>query len=143
MDNKKIKRTSAEIDGGKQLATYQEEEVLLNNSPMPSPQDLEYYKNIDHRLVDVFIDTWKDEQQQRHELAKRGIDLVSEENRRKDERTKRGMNFAFVAFLVFMGITAYALYLGNVWFAAFSGTISIGGVISAFMTPTKEKGQSD
>ena len=60
------------------------------------------------------------------------------DSKRRHRERILGLVFAFMTILVFLGITAYALYLDKPWLAGIFSTLSIAGIISAFIQGHKE-----
>ena len=77
---------------GKQL----EQTITVDDSALPSPQELEAYKRIDPRIVDLLIENTRKEQQHRHETDRMKLKIL----RRSESRIERinfwGMTFAYL-----------------------------------------------
>lgn len=118
---------------GKQL----EQTITVDDSALPSPQELEAYKQIEPRIVDMLIEATRKEQQHRHETDRMKLKIL----RRSESRTERinfwGMVFAFLSVALFVGLTAWALYLDHPWFAGVSAFASLVTIVSIFVETGK------
>lgn len=118
---------------GKQL----EQSFTVDDSALPSPQELEAYKKIDPRIVDMLISATQKEQQHRHEMENVKLKIL----RRSESRTERmnfwGMTFAFLSVSLFVVLTAWALYLDQPWFAGLSAFASLVTIVSIFVDTGK------
>lgn len=119
---------------GKQL----EQTITVDDSALPSPQELEAYKRIDPRIVDLLIENTRREQQHRHETDRMKLKIL----RRSESRTERinfwGMTFAFLSVGLFVGLTAWALYLDHPWFAGLSAFTALITIVSLFVDTGKQ-----
>lgn len=122
-------------DYGKEV----EQTLTVDDSFLPSPTELQQYKEVDPRIVQLLCDMSKSEQQSRHELDKIRLKAICKSDKRSYTINIWGMLFAFLALLVMMGVTAYALYLDRLWIATLFGVISVSTIIGLFITPKKSK----
>lgn len=110
-----------------------ERTVTLDDSNLPSPQELEAYGAVNPRIVDFLIDAAIKEQSHRHEMDKEKISIV----RRSDTSERRmnwwGMFFAFMSIVVLGGCTCWALYLDRPWFAGLLGTGTLITIVAMFV----------
>ncbi|MDO4984396.1 MAG: DUF2335 domain-containing protein [Prevotella sp.] len=120
---------------GKQL----EQTFTVDDSALPSPQELEAYQRIDPRIVDMLIENTRKEQEHRHETDRQKLKIL----RRSESRTERinfwGMAFAFLSVTLFVGLTAWALYLDHPWFAGLSGFGALITIVSIFVDTGKSE----
>ena len=111
-----------------------EQNYTIDDSVIPSPQELAQYKEVDSRFPDYFFETAIEEQKHRHEMDKAKMKVL----RKSESRTERinwwGMLFAFLSIVVCMGVAAWALYLDRPWFAGIFGGIGIMSIVSIFVT---------
>ena len=116
-----------------------EQTFTVDDSALPSPQELEAYQRIDPRIVDMLIEATRKEQQHRHETDRTKLKIL----RRSESRTERmnfwGMTFAFLSVALFVGLTAWALYLDSPWFAGFSAFTALITIVSIFVDTGKGK----
>lgn len=120
---------------GKQV----EQTITVDDSALPSPQELEAYQRIDPRIVDMLIEATRKEQQHRHDTDCIKLKIL----RRSESRTERinfwGMTFAFLSVALFVGLTAWALYLDHPWFAGISAFASLITIVSIFVGTGKNE----
>ncbi len=110
-----------------------ENSLILNESILPSPSDLEYYKNVDPRIIDLFITTTLEEQKYRHTTEQQRIKLVRSSERRLFSINWWGMFFAFLIVVAALGLAAYALSLDRPWFAGFGLMTALIAITSIFV----------
>lgn len=126
------KETQVATPGG--LGRSVEQNYTIEDSLIPSPQELEQYKAVDPRFLDYFFDAAKKEQAHRHEMDKQKMKVI----RKSESRTERinwwGMFFAFLSIVVCMGVASWALYLDRPWFAGIIGGIGLLSIVSIFVT---------
>jgi uncharacterized membrane protein len=105
----KQKETEVATQGGvgKQL----ERTVTVDDNCLPTPQELEAYKQVDPRIIDHLLTASEKEQEYRHQFEIEKIRFIKSSERRGARMNWWGMFFACICILGFMGITAYALYL--------------------------------
>ena len=120
------------------IQTLQAEHVVIDDSPMPSADELAKYKELDPRLVDYFMRITNEERAMRHEATKQSMDIIAKDSKGKHQERVLGLIFAFVSLLGFLGTTILALYLDKPWLAAIFSTLSIAGIVSAFVTGAKK-----
>lgn len=114
-----------------------ERQVILrsaqDDSPMPTPQELAQYKEVDPSLVQFFMDLVKEEQKNRHELQRQTIEGVREVAS-KDYRINRlGMIIVAIITLALLGLSFVLLLNGFHWAGMiFSGSTIL--MIYAYIT---------
>lgn len=118
---------------GKQL----EQTITVDDSALPSPQELEAYKQIDPRIVDLLIDNTRKEQQHRHETDLIKLKILRRSESRNERRNFWGMTFAFLSVALFVGLAGLALYLDHPWFASISAFASLVTIVSIFVDTGK------
>jgi uncharacterized membrane protein len=143
MAKQEIKQRETQVstnegDVGKQL----EQTYTVDESFLPSPQELEEYKRIDPRIVDLLLDSSRKEQEHRHRIESEKIKIIKSTERRDTRINWWGMFFACFCIVVLSGVTAYALYLDRLWFAGIMGGATIVSIASIFIrrdTPDDNK----
>lgn len=115
-----------------------EEHIVIDNNPMPSADELAKYQEVDPGLVSYFQRITDEERSFRYEVARQSVDLLARENKRGHRERLLGQVFAFLSLLVFLAITAWALYLDKAWLAGLFSTLSIAGIVSAFINGKKD-----
>lgn len=138
MSKNTVKRTQATVQRADTIGTLNEEHIVIDNSLMPSAEELAKYKEIDPDLVRYFQRITDEERNLRHEATRQSLELLTIDNERRHRERMRGQILAFLSLLFFLGITALALYLGQSWLAGLFSTLSIAGIVSAFINGKKE-----
>lgn len=139
MSKKEIKQRETNLASsngavGKEL----EQTLTVDDSFLPTANELAQYKEIDPKIVELLCTMSEREQLSRHNLDKLKINAVRKSDSRQYRINLWGMLFAFLALVVMMGVTAYALYLDRPWIATLFGVLSAGSIISLFISPKKE-----
>lgn len=131
MAKREIKNRHTEMNGD--MAVQLEQTVTYNDSMLPTPAEMEAYKNVDPSLLKLIVDSTRLEQRHRHDMDSQKLKIL----RRSESRIERinfwGMFFAFLALVLMIAVCAYALYLDKPWFAGVMGGTVIVSVISLFV----------
>lgn len=140
MARQQIRQKETQVATNEGVGKQLESTLTVEDNILPSPQELQAYKDVDPKIVDMLIATSVKEQEHRHFIDKEKIRLIN----RSDTRTGRmnwwGMFFAFLSIVVLIGLAAFALYLDRPWFAGIVGLTSIGTVAAIFIKKeTKRK----
>ena len=128
----KQRETQVSTNGGS-IGKQLEQTYTVDDNCLPSPQELEEYKRIDPRIVDLLIDSSRKEQEYRHRIEHEKIKIIKLTERRGARINWWGMFFAFFCIVVLSGVTAYALYLDRIWFAGIMGGATILSIASIFI----------
>ena len=72
-------------------------------------------------------------------MEKEKLALIKESEQKDAKINIRGMRFAFLSLTIFMGITAFALYLDKPWFSGIFGGITILSIMSIFVEVGKNR----
>lgn len=137
MGKNSLKRSNATMQNGNSVGTISEEHIVIDNNPMPSADELTKYQSVHPDLVSYFMRITDEERALRHELAKRSMSAIEDDNKRSHFNRRLGMTLALIALLVFLAITAYALYLDHPWIAGLFSTLSIATIVTAFINNNK------
>ena len=125
------RETQVATQGG--LGRSLEQNYTIDDSVIPSPQELAQYKEVDPRFLDYFFETAREEQKHRHEMDQMKMKVL----RKSESRTERinwwGMLFAFLSIVVCMVVAAWALYLDRPWFAGVFGGLGLLSIVSIFV----------
>lgn len=113
---------------GKQL----ENSLTVDDSYLPSPQELAAYKEINPDIVKFLIDSAASEQAHRHLVDKEKLSIIKKSDRRAYRINWWGMAFAFLSVLALAALSGYALKLDRLWFAGFLSAGTIVTVVSLF-----------
>lgn len=119
---------------GKEL----EQTITVDDSFLPSPAELQQYKEIDPKIVDLLCRMSEREQTVRHRQDEQKIKIVKRSESRQYKINIWGMFFAFLALIVMMCVTAFALYLNRPWIASIFGVLSVSSVIGLFIVPRQK-----
>lgn len=128
MAKQELKRKETEVlttnGNGKQT----EQTYTVDDSLLPTPQELADYKAIDPNLVKFLIEASTREQKHRHAIESEKIKLVNREGRRVYSMNLWGMFFAFIILLTGLGVSAYLIYLDKIITGSiFAGVTLLGG----------------
>jgi len=83
------------------------------SGPVPDPDSLAKYENINPGFADRLLKMGEKEQQERINTQNKIIDIESELNIRELNNFKRGQIFALLAVLLVVGLCVYVFYLGS------------------------------
>ena len=139
MGRQYVNRKETKVATREGIGQQTEQLVTYDDNALPSPQELEDYMKVDPRIVEMLLETSRNEQKHRHEMDRQKIKIL----RKSEGRTERinfwGMAFAFLSILAIAGLTAWALYLDRPWFAGFSGFSGLVVIISIFVNSSENK----
>lgn len=121
-----------------QIARYNEEQITIDNNPLPKPEELQKYQNIDPKFADEFLKAWQEERLHRHKGDDNSMDMARIEQQLEHQRKQKGMLFAFLIMTFFIAATCYALYLDMPWFAGVGGLFTLGTIIKIFVDGSRE-----
>lgn len=133
------------IESGKLTAMFGIERRLTQIScgPIPPPDMLAEYKNVDKRIMDTFLEQWLTETQHRRDLNREKIAVQKNFNRETFAERKRGQICAtlicFAAFLT----AAYCVKLGHPMAAGFIGGGALVAIVTAFITGRRPDSKSN
>ncbi len=137
MAKQQINQKETQLSTSQGAAKQIEQTLTVDDNILPSPQDLAAYKDVDPEIVKHLLELARKEQDHRHDIDNQKMKMI----RRTESRTERmnfwGMTFAFLCMVLFIGLTAFALYLDNPWFAGFFGLTSLISIISIFINAGK------
>ena len=141
MAKQSISRKETQVSTGDSVGKQLEQTVSVDDNSLP--QELSQYQKISPNIVEFLIETARKEQEHRHYMEKEKLELIKESEQKDAKMNIRGMRFAFLSLVIFMGITAFALYLDKPWFSGIFGGITILSIMSIFVEvgkkPKKEK----
>ena len=140
MAKQQINQKETQVSTSQGAAKQFEQTLTVDDSTLPSPQDLAAYKAIDAKIVEHLLDLAKKEQAHRHELDNQKMKMVMRTESRSERMNFWGMTFAFLCMVLFICLTAFALYLDKPWFAGFFGITSLITIISIFINAGKDTG---
>lgn len=120
---------------GKEL----EQTLTVDDSFLPAPEELIKYREVDPKIVELLCRMSEKEQSARHKLEEQKLKIIKKSENRQYSINIWGMIFAFLALVVMMGVTAWALYLDRPWIATLFGVLSATTIISLFIAPKQKK----
>lgn len=126
-----IKGTS--VSNGNAVGNHVEQTLYMEDNLLPSPSELQAYKNIEPKIVDFLLESSMKEQAHRHKMDEEKMKVVKYTERKNGRMNWWGMFFAFLALILMVGLSAFALYLDKPWFAGIFGFSAVLGIISTFV----------
>lgn len=100
-------------------------QVLQFSSPLPPPEILNAYKNIDPNLLDKLIELTDLQNEHRRELERNNLEAQICHQKKTDSETRHGQWFAFILSLAFI---AGSIYLGINGYTLPASILGLGGV---------------
>jgi len=138
MTKQEIRKTETHVTTRNAVGKQLEQTYTVDDSLLPSAQDLKAYKEIDPRIVDYLIEASNREQQHRHSIETGNMGLIQKVHQRDARMRWWGMFFAFLSLAVMMGVAAYALYLNKFWISGIILTGTIVSIVSIFTNTAKK-----
>lgn len=136
MGKKELKQRETNVAKGNGVIGKELEQTFtVDDSFLPTPAELIQYREVDPKIVDLLCKMSEREQLARHEMDKIRIKAIRKAESRQYRINVWGMAFAFLALLVMMAVTAWALYLDRTWIATLFGVISVTTIIGLFIAP--------
>lgn len=105
---------------------------LEDDCPLPAPEELQRFKDIDPRLVDFFMEQSRTEQQQRHKAENSGIDIIRNVSRQDFIVSLNGMYVMLAVFIVLAGIAVWLIITGYSVAGITFATLDAVGILSVF-----------
>lgn len=139
MAKQELKQRETQVATSDGLGKQLEQTYIVDDSSLPSPQELVAYKSIDPRIVDYLISASVKEQDHRHTMDKEKLKLLRKTDRRDGRINWWGMCFAFLSIVVMIALAGYALYLDKPWFAGIMGATTLVSVASVFVKANDNK----
>lgn len=133
MSKQQINRKETQVSTNEGIGKQLEQTLTIDDSALPSPQELVEYKKIDPQIVDLLISMSKSEQVHRHTIEKMKLKILRRAEGRDERINWWGMFFAFSSIFVTMVLSGLALYLDRPWFAGILGTIGLVSIVSIFV----------
>lgn len=133
MSKQQLNRKETQVATNEGVGKQLEQTLTIEDSALPSPQELAEYQKIDARIVDLLISMSKSEQAHRHTTEKMKLKILRRAEGRDERINWWGMFFAFSSIFITMVLSGWALYLNRPWFAGIVGTIGLGTIVSVFV----------
>jgi uncharacterized membrane protein len=124
----KKKETQVSAKEGKQL----EHTITMDDNCLPSPSELTAYQRIDSNILPFLLEVAKKEQDHRHLIEKKKIDIIGWESKREFRINLWGMFFAFLILLAGFSFSAYLLHLGSNVVGTVFGGVSLISAATLF-----------
>lgn len=140
MAKQQINQKETQVSTSQGAAKQIEQTLTVDDNTLPSPQELAAYQQIDPRIVDHLMELAKKEQDHRHDIDNQKMKMLRRTESRSERMNFWGMTFAFLCMVLFIALTAFALYLDKPWFAGFFGVTSLVTIISIFINAGKDVG---
>ena len=137
MTKQQINQKETNLNASEGIGKQYEQTLTVDDSTLPSPQELSDYKKVDPRIVELLMDASKKEQEHRHKTEDEKIQIIRSSDANLTRMNWWGMFFAFLALLTLVGLSAYALYLDKQWFAGIFGFAAVVSIISLFISAGK------
>ena len=134
-DRQKTKIQAAVDDKGRRALAIQQEQF---SGPLPHPETLQHYENIQPGFADRIIKMAESEQAHRHDCEKRALDAEISDGTADRLEAMRGQNFALLIGVVGFAVSAWAAYCGQQIVGAVVGGTSILSLVGAFLAGRKK-----
>lgn len=139
MAKQSIKQKETQVSTEEGVGKQIEQTLTIDDLSLPSPQELEAYKNINPNIVNFLLETAVKEQEHRHNMDAKKLEVIESSDKRVNRINILGMTFAFCSLVVMMSVAAFMLYLNHPWFASFFSGVSLITVLSIFINGNKDK----
>lgn len=139
MGKQSISRKETQVSMGNSVGKQLEQTVSVDDNSLPSPQELELYKQIDPNIIPFMIETSIKEQNHRHYMDKEKMGILKNSEKRTTRMNWWGMFFAFLALVALIALSAFALYLNHPWFAGIFSFATVISILSLFLDAGKKK----
>ncbi len=133
MAKQSLKRRETEVATDNGIGKQTEQTLTVEDSLIPSPQEIAEYKKIDPKIVEHLLSAAQKEQDFRHEKERSKLKIVKSSENRIGKMNWWGMFFAFLALIAIISLSAYALYLNRPWFAGIFGFSAVISIVSLFV----------
>ena len=110
----------------RQLVRMVSQQISIKSGPYPSPEDYEHYHEIDPSLTTLMKEMVVKEQEHQHKMDEKYLD--------KDFLLRKsGQWFAFLVFVLVIGLGGYSIFIGQVWVGALISSTGVVGIIAQFL----------
>ncbi|MDR2087320.1 MAG: DUF2335 domain-containing protein [Dysgonamonadaceae bacterium] len=133
MAKSQLKTTETQIATTVANGRQVEETFTIDDTSLPSPQELNEYKLIDPNIISFLLETSKKEQLHRHKIDIEKVKIVKNESRVVFSINWWGMFFAFLVIAISMGLSAYLISIGKDIIGTIFGGTSIVIAASIFI----------
>lgn len=121
-----------------------EHTVHQDDNIIPPPDQLKAYQEIDNRFAQFFMETTKSEQEHRHSMNKKSINLIE-----TIEKTAKGIEYtrlflAFFIILVFALLSYLLMEKGEYIIGGLFSASTLGLIVNAFLRiPFKKESEEN
>lgn len=112
-----------------------EQTIATEESLLPSPQELESYKAVDEHIIDWLLEHTSKEQEHRHATDHDKIKLL----KRAVSNDTMLLVFFFVVIIIFIGLSAWFVYLDKNIAGSIFGVCGIVGAVVIYNRFLKKK----
>lgn len=97
------------------IVQQEEHHIKIQQGPLPTPETLKYYNDINGKFAEIIVQMAVDEQKKSIEAQKNEFIL----SQKAINSVNLGRLIGFMSFLSLIGLAVYALYLKENWVAEF------------------------
>ena len=133
MAKQAITQKETQVSTGNGIGKQIEQTLTVDDTSLPSPQELAAYKEINPKIVEYLLSASEQEQKHRHEMDLQKVEIIKETNQMQGRVNRLGMFLAFLIVVFFLSVSALALYWDKPWFAGMMGVGSILSIVSIFI----------
>lgn len=124
-------------DGEKGLQHINSEHY--DDNPLPTPEDLAKYNETNPEIINWLMRMSEREQKNRHEMGARRVEIVNDVNAKIYYIDMIRIAVAFIVVLLFLGFSAYLIYIDKVIIGSVFTGITMIAVVLAFLEKNNEK----
>lgn len=110
---------------------------LEDDCPIPHPEELQRFKDVDPRLVEFFMEQSRQEQIQRHKAEDQRMGIIRDVSRQEYRVSISGLVIMLVALVTLALLSAYCLYLGHNVAGISLAAVDLVGGLSVFSAVIK------
>lgn len=111
--------------------------------PIPPPNMLAEYKNVDKRIVDTFLEQWTKETKHRRDLNREKIAVQKDFNKKTFAERRWGQICATIICFAAFFTAAYCVNLGHPTAAGFIGGGALVAIVTVFITGRRHDSKRD
>jgi len=131
----KKKRDTKLVRKGNQSGIQIQEEI--DDSLLPSPEELQKYKELDENIINWLKERAEKEQNFRHKFNLERLKLTGKHIKNEALINTLGLIFAFVIMVLSLPISAYLILNGHTIVGSILGGATLLTVITAFLSKVK------
>lgn len=104
------KKTQVQQGNGELLGQQEEQTVMVDDCCLPTASELQAYSEINPDIVSFLMEISKKEQEHRHKIESKKVEIVKVNNKYSYTVNNRGMLYAFLVIIVSAIISAFLIY---------------------------------